>query len=118
MPQIDLITPVYYNPDDPYYYLYDHLPLCNIIARQNLINLALDNVIQQMTDAVGTQNTVANRLNQSINPDGSLITAAVDATMHTMADHPYTSTSVRKTADQSSKLDLIADSATNLGINV
>jgi hypothetical protein len=118
MPQISLIEPVYYSPDDPYYYLYDNLPLRNIIARQGLINLALDNVIAQMTDAVGTQNTVANRLNQSINPDGSLITASIDAAMHTMDDHTDTDTYVRMLATQSNKLDLIAAGATNFGVNV
>lgn len=118
MPQIDLITPVYYNAEDPYHYLYDNLPLKNIITRQVLINLALDNVIEQMTDAVGTQNTVANRLNQSINADGSLKKSAVDAVNHTMDDHTDTDNYVRMTKAQSDKLDVIADGATNFGIQV
>lgn len=118
MPQIDLITPVYYNPNDPYHYLYDNLPLKNIITRQILINLSVDNVIEQMADAVGTQNTVANRLNQSINADGSLKTASIDAAMHTMDDHTDTVNYVRMSKEQSDKLDLVADSATNFGVDV
>lgn len=118
MPEIDLISPVYYDPNSPYYYLYDNLPLRNIIQRQGLLNLALDNVIAQMTDAIGTQNTVANRLNQSINPDGSLITSAIDAALHTMDDHTDTENYVRMQASQSTKLNLIADGATNFGVNV
>jgi hypothetical protein len=118
MPRIDLVSPVYYDPNDPYYYLYDNLPLRNIITRQGLINLALDNVIEQMTDAVGTQNTVANRLNQSINPDGSLEKAAIDEALHTMDAHTDTVNYVRMQASESTKLGLIADGATNFGLNV
>jgi hypothetical protein len=118
MPQIDLISPVYYSPENPYFYIYDNLPLRNIIVRQGLLNLSLDNVIEQMTDAVGTQNTVSNRLNQSINPDGSLKKSAVDATLHTMDDHTDTINFVRMTAAESDKLALIADGATNFGLNI
>ena len=88
------------------------------MTRQNLINLALDDVIQQMRDAIGTQNTVANRLNQSIAADGSLKKQAIDDALHSMDDHTDSTNFVRMTAAQSAKLDLIADEATDLTLQV
>lgn len=118
MPDIDLIDPVYYNPNDPYHYLYDNLPLRKIIQRQELINLALDDVIEQMTDAVGSQGTVSNRLNQSINPDGSIKTAAIDELLHSIEAHSDTEDYVRMQRSESDKLNLIADQATNFGVKI
>lgn len=118
MPRIELITPVYYGPSDPYHWEIDNLPLKSIIRRQELINLALDDVIELMRDAIGTQGSVANRLNQSINPDGSLKTAAVDETLHSIEEHTDTDNYVRMTAEQSDKLDLIADEANQLNVEI
>lgn len=118
MPRIELIPEVYYNPQDPYHWEVDNLPLKNIIRRQNLINLSVDNVLEQIRDAIGTQGSMANRLNQSINQDGSLKTEAIDAAMHSIAEHTDTEDFVRMTKAQSDKLDLISDEATNLAIQV
>lgn len=118
MPQIDLIDPVYYGPNDPYHYYYDNLPLRNIIQRQTLINLALDNVIGDMTDAVGSQGSVANRLSQSIADDGSLKVAAIDDALHSIEAHTDSDTYVRMQKAESDKLTLIAEEATNFGIQV
>ena len=118
MPRIELIPEVYYNPQDPYHWEVDNLPLKNIIRRQNLINLSVDNLIGQIRDAIGTQGSVSNRLNQSINPDGTLKIDAVDATMHSIEHHIDTDQFVRMTRDQSDKLDLIAEEATNLSIQI
>ena len=116
MPRIELIPEVYYQPNDPYHWEVDNLPLKNIIRRQNLINLALDNVIVQMTDAIGTQGSVANRLNQSIDADGNLKTTAIDEAMHSIEAHVDTDDFVRMTTEQSAKLDGISDDATNLSL--
>jgi hypothetical protein len=113
VPRIELIEPVFYDANDPIFWEVDNLPLKNILRRQDLINLALDDVIEQIRDAVGTQGTVSNRLNQSINPDGSLKTSSVDAAMHSIEAHEDTDDYVRMTSEQSVKLDLIADQATN-----
>lgn len=118
MPRIELIPEVLYGPNDPIHWEIDNLPLKNILRRQNLINLALDNLIEQMRDAVGTQNTVANRLNQSINADGSLKATAIDAAQHSIEEHTDTDDFVRMTKLQSDKLDLVADEATNFGLQV
>lgn len=118
MPRIELIDVPLYGPDDPYHYYFDNLPLKNILRRQNLINLSLDNLITQTRDAIGTQGTVANRLNQSINPDGSLKVAAINELVHDIGAHTDSDEYVRMTREESDKLTLIADQATNTKIEV
>lgn len=118
MPRIELIDPIYFSPNDPYHWEIDNLPLKNIIQRQNLINLALDNALEQMRDAIGTQGSFANRLNQSINADGSLKTSAIDDALHSIEEHEDTDDFVRMTKLQSDKLDLVANEATNLEVHV
>jgi len=87
MPRIELINVPLYNPNDPYHWQFDNLPLQNLMRRQNLINLALDDLITQTRDAIGTQGTLANRLNQSIEEDGSLKKTAIDDAYHSMGNH-------------------------------
>lgn len=114
IPRIELIDVPLFGPNDPVHWNTDNIPLKSLMTRQNLINLALDDVIQQMRDAIGTQNTVANRLNQSINPDGSLKTTAIDDAAHSIEEHTDSTSYVRMTAAQSAKVDLIADEATDI----
>lgn len=87
MPRIELIEVPLFNPNDPYHWRFDNLPLQNLMRRQNLINLALDDIIAQTRDAIGTQGSLANRLNQSIDEDGSLKQAAIDDALHHVGDH-------------------------------
>jgi hypothetical protein len=115
MPRIELIPEVLYGPLDPIHWEIDNGPLKAILRRQNLINLALDNVIEQMRDAIGTQGSLANRLNQSIAADGSLLTDAVNEANHSIEAHEDTDDYVRMTRLQSDKLDEIADEAKNIG---
>lgn len=118
MPRIELIPEVLYGPNDPIHWEIDNLPLKNIITRQNLINLALDDVLQEMRDAIGTAGSVANRLNQSLNPDGSLKDTAIDAALHSIEDHTDGTSFVRMSTAQSAKVDLVADEATDLALLV
>lgn len=118
MPQIELIEPVFYTANDPIHWEVDNLPLKNILTRQRLINSALDNVIEELRDAIGTQGSVANRLNQSMNSDGSLKSSAIDDALHTMDDHTDTDDYVRMTKEQSDKLDLIQEEATDITLTV
>jgi hypothetical protein len=118
MPRIELIPEVLYTANDPIHWEFDNLPLRAILDRQGLINNALDNVLEELRDAIGSQGSVANRLNQSINGDGTLKKSAVDATMHTMDDHTDTDDYVRMTKAQSDKLDEIADDATDVTVTV
>lgn len=94
------------------------MPLKNILRRQNLINLSLDNLIEQIRDAVGTQGSVSNRLNQSINADGSLKSSAIDSALHSIAEHADTDDFVRMTKPQADKLALIDNQATSLTLQV
>ena len=118
MPRIELVEPVYFAAQDPYHWSYDNLPLYNIIRRENLINLALDNVLDQMRNAIGTQGSLSNRLNQSINADGSLKSSAIDNALHSIEEHEDTDDYVRMTKAESDKLNLIAAEATNLSVQV
>lgn len=80
--------------------------------------MALDDVIQEMTDAIGTQGSLANRLNQSINPDGTIKTTAIDTALHSIEEHQDSEDYVRMSKSQSDKLDLIASEATDLTLLV
>ena len=118
MPRIELIDELLYQPLDPYHWEIDNLPLKSIYDRQNLMNSALDNVLEEIRDAIGTQGSMANRLNQSIDEDGSLKTDAIDAALHSIAEHTDTDEYVRMTKAQSDKLDSVAEEATNLVIQI
>lgn len=118
MPQIDLFPIPLYQALQPYHVDYDNLPLKALMTRMQLINSAVDINANILRSSVGTQGTLDNRLNQSIAADGSLKTAAVDDTLHNIGAHTdgsYLSVQyVRMLLDERQKLDLIADSATNL----
>lgn len=118
MPRIELIPEVLYGPNDPIHWETDNVPLKNIIKRQNLINLALDDALEQLRDAIGTQGSVANRLNQSIKADGSLKKSAIDDTTHSIEEHEDTANYVRMSKAQSDKLDTVSKDATDVSIRV
>lgn len=118
MPRIEN-TPVHlFGPEDPYHWAFDNLPLKNLMRRQNLINMALDDLIEINRNAIGTQGSVANRLNQSLDEDGTLKAEAVDETLHSIESHTDSDTYVRMLKAESDKLALIADEATNLMVEV
>jgi len=134
MPRIELIDVPLYTPNDPYHWQYDNLPLKNLMRRQNLINLALDDLIVQARDAIGTQGSFANRLNQSLNPDGTLKSEAIDSALHFVGQHtddewgsleeyvnwlttreaPF----VRMMKSEADKLANIASGATNFKVSI
>jgi len=120
MPRIDTITPVQYDSLWPYNSTYDNLPLKYILARQDLINLAVDNAESVLESAQGTAGSLSNRLNQSIDASGSLIPDAIDTSLHNIgahADGSYDGSDyVRMLASERDKLTLVADSATSLQI--
>jgi len=92
--------------------------LRNILQRQELINLSLDNVLKELRDAIGTQGSVANRLNQSIEQDGSLKTIAIDDANHSIEAHADTDDYVKMLREESDKLTLISDEATDLTLEI
>ena len=120
MPNIDQITPVEYDSGWPYDADYDNLPLRGIVARLDLVNSAVDQQQQILEDAKGSAGTVSNRLNQSMDEDGSLLDDAVDETLHNIGAHTdgeYDGTDyVRMYLTERQKLALMADEATALKI--
>ena len=118
VPRIELLNVPLFTADDPYHYEYDNIPLKALMNRQELINLALDDVVDQMRDAIGTQGSVANRLNQSIEQDGGLKSTAIDEALHSIESHADSATYVRMTKAESDKLALISDEASDVVIQV
>lgn len=87
MPNISNISVPLHNPLDPYHHEFDNAPLKKLITRQELINGAVDSNTNLMIAAIGSAGTLANRLNQSLESDGSLKKAAVDAVDHNIGSH-------------------------------
>lgn len=113
----DLHSVRHYQPLDPYNHVIDNGPIQDIVDNLNLINNVLDTTTNDLADCIGTQGTLSNRLNVSLNADGSLKTAAVDNALHSIEEHTDTANFVRMTADERSKLTIIADDATDVKLN-
>jgi hypothetical protein len=126
MPQIELVPVPLYQPTQPYNSQIDNLPIQGLIDRILLVNSQVDIDANILTDAQGTQGTLSNRLAQSINPDGTLKSSAIDAAMHNIAEHTDGSiivdgtpvSYVRMLLDERAKLSGVAAGATNLEILV
>lgn len=126
MPAIELVPVDLYQPSQPYNHQIDNIPIQGLIDRILLVNSAVDIDTNILSDAQGTQGTLANRLAQSINDDGTLKTSAIDAASHNIAEHTdgYVVVNdtpisyVRMLLDERAKLDGISSGATNLEILV
>lgn len=121
MPNIDLIPDIYYQPSDPYHYIYDNKPLKNIIARQSLINGWVDRHNLDIGNAAGSAGSMTARLAVALEDDGTLKTTAVDAALHSIEEHTDTTDQssfleetdefVRMTERERDKLVLVEDEA-------
>lgn len=142
MPDLNKLPVPQYTGNMPYHWEYDNIPINSLAVRDEIINSEVDTHDQILRDANGTQGTLANRLNQSINQDGTLMESAVDHAMHNIAYHTdgsiqvsdselaqYTTTLgyssvtnpvafVRMLQAERDKLALIAPEATNMPIQV
>lgn len=122
MPDLSNIEVPLYSPEQPYHWEYDNLPLKALIKRQELINSAVDINSDILRDAQGTQGSLSNRLNQSIDEDGRIKIASINAILHNIgahADGEYEGVDyVRMLASERDKLDLIADEATDMTIQI
>jgi hypothetical protein len=123
MPQINLIPEVLYEPNQPYHYLYDNIPLRNILARISLVNIQADKNATMLLGTAGTAGSIANRLDESLNEDGSLRAASIDESMHNIAYHADGTDDagveyVRMTGVERSKLSLVESGANLLTIQV
>lgn len=116
MPNLDLIPVPSYGPLTPYHHLADQAPIDALITRIDLVNSAVDIDTNVLSDAGGTAGSLANRLAQSLNDDGSLRTVAIDNALHSIAEHMDAGGYVRMTNAERAKLSLIADEATNFGL--
>jgi hypothetical protein len=127
MPNINSIPEVLYEPNQPYHYHYDNLPLRNILTRIGLVNIQVETNTDMIRGAAGTAGSVDNRLNLSLEGDGTLKTAAVDATVHGIGHHSdgegrdkdgnlveY----VRMTAGERAKLNLVQSESNRLVVEV
>lgn len=123
MPNINSIPEVLYEPNQPYHYIYDNLPLRNILTRIGLVNIQVDTTADALRGAAGSAGTIGDRLDASTEQDGSLKTAAIDASLHGIGYHadgqgPDGVDYVRMTAEERAKLSLVQDAANSLSVEI
>lgn len=123
MPNINSIPEVLYEPNQPYHYHYDNLPLRNILTRIGLVNIQVDTNTDIIRGAAGTAGTIDARMNVSLEPNGSIKLSAVDAVRHGIGHHtdgdgPDGIAYVRMTADERAKLALVQSEANRLVLEV
>lgn len=122
MPQINLIPEVLYEPNQPYHYIYDNIPLKNILARISLVNIQTDVHTEVLMGTAGSTGSLADRLNVSLEENGSLKESSVDSTMHNIAYHSDGEKDgveyVRMLAEERSKLSLVESEANLLTVQV
>lgn len=118
MPDIENVPVPLYQPSDPYHHIADNVPIIGLIERVNMVNAQVEVVSVELNAAIGSQGTLANRLAQSINDDGTLKTSAIDNALHSIAEHIDADGYVRMQIEERSKLSFIASAATSLNIAV
>ena len=118
MPDLSRIPEVLYDPLNPYHYSFDNAPLKAILQRIDVVNGAVDQVVNAVNDSIGIAGSLNARLSQSLDSSGNLETTAVDASNHSIEAHADGQTYVRYLASERAKLWTIADNATNLSLRV
>lgn len=131
-----------YSSEMPYHWIYDNIPLEALKRRDEILSAALDKNTLVLVNAQGTQGSLSNRLNQSIDENGNLKTTAIDEALHNIAEHAdgsktedpllldyYNNTLmypslvnpvsyVRMMHVERDKLSRVADEATNLSVEL
>jgi hypothetical protein len=87
MPDLSKLPIPKYDPLHPYHWEYDNVPIEVLALRDQLINGELENHAEILRNAAGNQGTIDNRLNQSLEQDGSLKASAIDETLHNISEH-------------------------------
>lgn len=123
MPNINSIPEVLYEPNQPYHYHYDNLPLRNILTRIGLVNIQVDTNTDIIRGAAGTAGTIDARLNVSMESNGSIKLSALDSVRHGIGHHtdgegPDGVAYVRMTADERAKLALVQSEANRIVFEV
>ena len=123
MPNISSIPQVLYEPDQPYHYLYDNLPLRNILTRIGLVNIQVDTNTDMLRGAAGTVGSLNARLEVSLNQNGTIKASAVDSSLHGIGRHTDGKGSdgveyVRMKAEERAKLGSVESQANRLVVEV
>lgn len=142
MPDLLSSTIPLYSSEMPYHFIYDNIPLQALKRRDEILASGLDKNTLVLINAQGTQGSLSNRLNQSIDADGNLKSTAVDQALHNIAEHAdgsktedvgvldyYQNTLmypslvnpvsyVRMLHVERDKLSRVADEATNLSVEL
>lgn len=87
MPDLTKLPVPEYQANQPYHWKFDNLPLKTLADRDEVINNAVDRQTQILNDAAGSQGSISNRLNQSIDEDGNIKSSAVDESLHNISEH-------------------------------
>lgn len=122
MPNLPNNVPVY-EPNQPYYYTFDNMPIDSLIQRDNIINSQVDINTQVLEDAGGSAGSLPVRLNQSMDEYGNLTPLAVNTAMHNIGYHedgvgPDYVSYVRMTSEERAKLSSVDENATNVTVGV
>lgn len=118
MPNINSIPEVLYEPNQPYHYYYDNLPLRNILTRIGLVNIQVETNADMIRGAAGTAGSIDARLNASLEADGSLKAEALDGAVHGIGSHSDGDGYVRMTEDERAKLELVQPESNRLLVEV
>lgn len=118
MPDLGSIPVRKYQPDDPYNHLIDNGPIEDLELQIERVNAQVDFDTAVIQLAAGSQSSLAVRLNQSLEDDGSIKTVAIDNALHSISEHIDGGGYVRMTDSERAKLDDIAVEATDLKIEV
>lgn len=123
MPNINSIPEVLYQPNQPYHYFYDNLPLRNILQRIGLVNIQVDINSDILRGASGNAGSLSDRLDVSIEENGDLKSSALNSANHNIAYHTDGSDEngveyVRMKKEERNKLSLIASEANKFLIEI
>jgi hypothetical protein len=122
MPDINKITEVLYDGNQPYHVHYDNLPLKNILTRIDLVNAQVDINTNILRGCAGSVGTLSNRLSASIEDNGKLKSSAVDISLHNIGYHSdgvYDGIEyVRMTKAERDKLETIESESNKIEIEV
>lgn len=118
MPNIKSIPEVLYQPNQPYHYYYDNLPLKNILTRIDLVNVQVDHNSDLLRGCSGSTGSLSNRLDSSLNEDGSIKTESIDSALHSIESHTDSAEYVRMKVSERAKLNLISSGANNFSVQI
>jgi hypothetical protein len=121
MPDLSQFPPALYQVDQPYQRDFDNIPLQNLMARIDQVNLVADLDNSILEQAQGTAGNLAARLYVALNDNGSLKSSAIDTALHNIAMHEdgvdaSNVSYVRMLAAERDRLTEVADNATALRI--